>query len=123
MPRKERVQGLVNAITEGRILEAFEEYYADSVVMQENSKPATEGKAANRIREEQFVGSVKEIFENKALAVVVDGNHSALEWLLEFRNTDGMRLRIAQVAVQTWEGDHIVAERFYYDTASVVVAE
>lgn len=123
MPNKTTVQALVDAISQGRILEAFEEFYADDVVMQENSHPATEGKAANRVREEEFVSKVGEVFENRALAVLVDGDQSALQWVIDFRNKDGVRIRINQVAIQTWKDEKIVAERFYYDSANVVVAE
>ena len=48
-------------ILDGQILEAFDRFYGENVVMQENNQEPTVGKAANRAREEQFVGSVAEL--------------------------------------------------------------
>ncbi len=41
---------LDEAIFSGKALEAFEEYYAETVVMQENTDPPWEGKYVNRKR-------------------------------------------------------------------------
>ncbi|RYZ48657.1 MAG: nuclear transport factor 2 family protein, partial [Sphingobacteriales bacterium] len=35
-------------VISGKMMEAFEKYYHDEVIMQENDMPATIGKAANR---------------------------------------------------------------------------
>ncbi len=45
-----RVHAIVTAVEQGRALEAFETFYADDVVMQENLMPPTVGKAADRER-------------------------------------------------------------------------
>lgn len=42
----------------GKAMEAFEKYYGDDVVMQENENPATTGKAANRDRELDFLAKI-----------------------------------------------------------------
>jgi hypothetical protein len=80
----ELVSQLFAHVTQGKILEAYDALYAENVVMQENNNPPTVGKAANRVREEQFVGSVKEVHENRAANVLVDGNKAVIEWVLEF---------------------------------------
>ncbi len=119
MPSKQRVQDLVSLVERGEFLQAFEEFYADDVVMQENGNPATVGKAANREREHGFVGSIEAIHENRAQSVVVDGDHVAIRWLAEYTFRGGARMRFDQVAYQEWRGDRIVRERFYYDPASL----
>ena len=43
-------------VLSGKIMDAFEKYYADDVVMQENSEDPRVGKAANRKAEEEFYG-------------------------------------------------------------------
>jgi len=116
----ELVSQLVAHVTQGKILEAYDALYAENVVMQENNNPPTVGKAANRVREEQFVGSVKEVHENRAANVLVDGNKAVIEWVLEFTNQDGVRLKFDQIALQTWENGQITEERFFYDSGSLV---
>lgn len=120
MPSRQRVQDLISRVQAGDILGAFAEFYADDVAMQENANEPTVGKDANRVREEAFVASVAEVHENRAASFVVDGDRAAIQWVLEFTGQDGVRRRMDQLAYQTWRGDHIVHERFYYDSAAVV---
>jgi ketosteroid isomerase-like protein len=118
---RENVLTLIKQVEQGKLLEAFDAFYADSVAMQENSNAPTVGKAANRAREEQFVASVAEVHEARAKRWSAGENHAAIEWVVEFTSTEGTRLRMEQVALQTWENGKIVHERFYYDTASLIV--
>lgn len=119
MPSNARVQELIVYVQTGRILEAIEEFYADDVVMQENTAPPTAGKAANAKREAAFLADVAEVHENRAVAFVVDGDRAVIHWIFDFTARDGRRYRMDQVASQTWRGDRIVHERFYYDSASL----
>ena len=122
MPSKERVMELVGRVERGDFLGAFEEFYGDEVVMRENAGAPTVGKAANRERERGFVGSIREIHESRADSVVIDGDRAAINWRAEYTLGDGKRYRFDQVAYQTWRGDHIVEERFFYDPASLLAA-
>ncbi len=102
METRQRVHQLVEQVQKGQVLMAFEEFYADEVMMQENSNPATVGKEVNRHREEQFVGSIEEVHENRAASVIVDGDEAVIHWILDFTNQDGARLRMDQLAHQVW---------------------
>jgi ketosteroid isomerase-like protein len=116
---RDAVTELVGLVTTGRIMEAFERFYADDVVMQENVKEPTVGKDANRDREAGFVAYVKEVHENRAASVAIDGDNVFIAWVLDFTGVDDTRHRYEQVAHQVWENGLIVRERFYYDSASV----
>ena len=119
MPTKTRVQDLVALVEQGRIIEAIEEFYADDVVMQESNGTATAGKAANLERERAFFGSITDA-RTRALDVAVDGDRAAINWLFEYTGADGRRYRMDQVALQRWQDDRVVHERFYYDSASLL---
>ncbi|WP_343031278.1 SnoaL-like domain-containing protein, partial [Xanthovirga aplysinae] len=43
------------------------------------------------------------------------GNTAMVEWSMDVTFRDGNRKKLNQVAVQTWKGDKIVNEHFYYD--------
>jgi hypothetical protein len=45
---KANFEDIKSLVSQGKAMEAFEKYYGDDVVMQENETPATVGKAANR---------------------------------------------------------------------------
>ncbi len=77
---KQLEQELNQMILSGQALEAFEKFYADDLVMQENDQPLRIGKAANREFEEQFFGSIKEFHGATLGDVAVDGDISFSEW-------------------------------------------
>ncbi|MEM9024687.1 MAG: nuclear transport factor 2 family protein [Bacteroidota bacterium] len=58
MTNLERATDLYNQVGQGRILEAFDQYYAENIVMEE-PRGTREGKAACRASEEAFVASVE----------------------------------------------------------------
>jgi ketosteroid isomerase-like protein len=122
MSTQQRVQELISYVEQGRILDALDEFYADDVVMQDNHNPPTVGKAANVERERALLAGIAEVHENRAGAVLVDGDRAAINWRFEFTGADGRRYRFDQVALQTWRDGRIVRERFFYDSATLAAA-
>jgi ketosteroid isomerase-like protein len=114
---RDRVNGLVEYVQTGRILEAMTEFYAPDVQMQENANPPVVGLAANVEREKQFLANVKvwKGFAVKALAA--DGDVSFMESTIDFVAQDGADVHIEQVSVARWRDGKIVHERFYYDAS------
>ena len=108
-------QTLNDMVLSGKALEAFEEYYADDVVMQENSDEPRVGKEANRKAEEEFFASLAEFHEGKVLASAVNGDTSFSEWFMDVTFKNGYRMRMAQVAVRKWKDGKVVHERFFYN--------
>ena len=105
---------LNQAILAGNILNAFETYYADDVVMQENDLPPFGGKAVNRKREEDFVNSVQEFHGARLLGEAVNGETSYSEWEYDVTFKNGTRTKLQQVASRRWKNGQISHERFYY---------
>ena len=102
-------------ILEGRILDAFDRFYAEEVVMQENTAPPTTGKAANRAREVEFVGSVEEVHEIKLLSTGVgEGDTTYGVWVIDASYKGAGRVRSEQVAVRTWKDGAVVREQFFH---------
>lgn len=110
-------QKLNDAILAGKALEAFEQYYAEGVAMQENSNAPTVGKDVNRKREEDFFGSVAEFHGAAVLSSAAAGDVTFSEWMMDVTFKDGTRKKLEQVAVRRWRDGKVVHERFYYDTA------
>ena len=102
-------------ILQGKSLEAFEKYYHEDVVMQENNNLAVAGKVANRKREEEFVGSITEFRGAKVLKVAIgEDNITMVEWHMDYTHKDWGVMNITQVAVQQWQDGQIINERFFY---------
>lgn len=114
MSTRENVKAVIDGILAGKILETFDKYYADDVIMSENRKDDRVGKAANRAYEEYFVNNF--VFHGaKVGLVIVDGDTAAIEWTFELSpKAGGDRMVQSQVAVQTWKNGKIVREDFYH---------
>ena len=107
------VQAVIDGIAKGEILETFDRFYADDVVMSENGVDERVGKAENRAYEEAFVNGV-EFHGAEVGAVIVDGDQAAIEWSFDMTPKGGDRVVQKQVAVQTWRNGQVVREVFYH---------
>ena len=105
---------LNQAILAGEILDAFEKFYADDVVMHENDSQPFTGKSVNRKREEDFVNSVQEFHGAKLLGEAVNGDTSYSEWEYDLTFKSGIRTKLQQVAARRWKNGQVSHERFYY---------
>ena len=47
--------------------------------------------------------------------VFIEGDTVVINWIFTFTASDGKSFSIDELAYQTWSGDRIVRERFYYD--------
>jgi len=47
--------------------------------------------------------------------LLLDGDHSAICWRFEFTAKDGKVRSMEEVAWQTWRGEQLIEERFFYD--------
>jgi ketosteroid isomerase-like protein len=115
MSLHDREQELNNMILQGQILEAFDKFYADDIVMEEEDQ-RREGKAANREYEEQFVGALQEFHKGELVSSSVneDENVTFSEWDQEMTLEGVGRVSQKQVAVRYWNDDHQVEhEKFY----------
>ncbi len=101
-------------IAHGRVLEAFERFYADDVVMQENLESPTQGKEANRVREKAFFGSMRELHVGRVVQSGVGADVSFAEMEFDATLEDGARMRMSEVARRRWKDGKVVHERFYY---------
>jgi ketosteroid isomerase-like protein len=113
---KKTVDELNSMVSQGKLLEAFDLYYADDVVMQENETAPRVGKAANRTVEEGFVNGLT-AFSATPTAVGIGDNVSVVEWYYDFNHKEWGPQKKNQVSVQHWKDGKIVKEKFYYDTA------
>jgi ketosteroid isomerase-like protein len=102
-------------VLSGKIMDAFEKYYADDVVMQENSEEPRIGKAANRKAEEEFMSSVEAFNGASVKASAVNGDVTFSEWEMDITFKGGKRVQFNQVAVRNWKNGKIVHERFFYN--------
>ncbi len=105
-------------ISRGEILRAFDHFYGEEVVMQENSKDPIRGKEACRKHEEEFLDSIAEFHGAEVGATGLGKGVTFAEWVFDVTFKGGDRVKMTQVAVRHWRAGQVVNERFYYDTGS-----
>ncbi|MEO9483394.1 MAG: SnoaL-like domain-containing protein [Ekhidna sp.] len=117
MSALENEQQLQSMMGQGQMMEAFEKFYHEDVVMIEGDGTVHESKAANRKREEEWLGMVSEMHGGGigAMSSNEETGHTMTESWVDVSFKDGNRMKIEEVSVKKWEGDQIVNERFYYN--------
>ena len=102
-------------VLEGRMMEAFEAYYDNDVVMQENDLQPTVSKEANRIRELAFLANVVAFRSATILGVGVKDNQSFVLWRYDYDHKEWGLRKYTQVSVQEWRNGKIIFEKFIYN--------
>ena len=110
----ESVAEINEAILTGKALEAFEKFYAPDVVMQENDNEPTYGKLANLHRQQEFFQNVTAFHGAEVKSVTLADNRSIVEWFLHYEHKQWGERKFHQVAVQQWQDEKIIHEKFYY---------
>ena len=115
------MQKLETTITElnslvlaGKPLDAFDRFYHDDVIMQENENQPTIGKAANRKREEEFYSNILEFREANPLKIAVGEDVTMVVWHYDYTHKDWGVRNYTQTSVQTWKDGKIIKEQFFY---------
>jgi ketosteroid isomerase-like protein len=110
----EKISTINDMILERKALEAFDQFYHDDIVMQENDNPIVEEKAVNRQREEDFFEAITEFRVAQPLKVTIAENITMVEWHFDYTHKDWGIKNYTQVVVQDWKDGKIIKEKFYY---------
>ncbi|EAL60557.1 hypothetical protein DDB_G0293760 [Dictyostelium discoideum AX4] len=109
---KPNLEAVIKGIQTNKILEVFDKYYHQDIIMYEKGDSTNRvGKAANRKAEESFVNNAT-IHEAKLLKLLVDANNTAYEMYMDF-TYGGHRIKKSQWAVQQCSNVLIIKEEFY----------
>ena len=111
---KTKITELNDMVLQGRTIEAFEKFYADDVIMQENASTPTVGKVENRHREEIFLSQLIDFRSARVLNVAVGDHVTMVEWAYDYTHKEWGRRNYTQVAIQHWRNNQIFKEQFFY---------
>ncbi|GAB3918091.1 nuclear transport factor 2 family protein [Larkinella terrae] len=112
------INQLNQLVLQGRSMDAFERFYDEEIVMQENALPPTVGKTANRQRELDFYGNVTALRALQVLDVTAGEGVTMVVWHYEYTHKEWGEKNYTQVSVQHWRDDKIVREQFFYDSVA-----
>jgi hypothetical protein len=114
---KDNVSQLNSMILEGKILEAFDHFYADDVIMEDNYEMKRAGKPDCRKFEENFVNNLTAFrgAEVKNVLVSEEAGVATIEWGFDYTHKEWGDRNYTQVAVQQWKDGKIIREQFLYN--------
>lgn len=103
-------------VINGQALEAFEKYYHEDVVMQENEALPTVSKAANRAREIEFFNNIISFRSAVVEGLAVGDAISYVSWAYDYTHKEWGVRNYRQVSVQQWKDGKIIHEKFIYNS-------
>tara|TARA_R110002033_G_scaffold91999_2_gene141469 strand:- start:624 stop:977 length:354 start_codon:yes stop_codon:yes gene_type:complete len=112
----EKISTINDMILQGNSLEAFEAFYHDDVVIQENDNPECIGKEINRKRKQDFFAAITEFRCAKPLNLAVGEQTTMVEWHFDYTHKELGVKNFTQVAVQNWKDGKIIKEKLYYES-------
>lgn len=100
-------------IIDGKSAEAFERFYDENVVAQENDEPARHGRARWMQSRHQMEQSIRQ-FHARMLSHAANGDVSFSEWEFDVELEGTGVMKMVRVAVRRWKNGRVVSERFYH---------
>jgi hypothetical protein len=121
MPDSKTLEAFVAQVISGDHVGAIRDWYCEDAWMQENQAPPREGgRAVLMAQEAAMLGRSESVVTELLGGPLVNGDQVAIRWRFTFALKDGSAIRMEEVAWQTWRGDRIATETFFYDPAQRV---
>ena len=118
MPTLERVRDFIARVEAKDHLAAIEHFYHQDASMQENMGEKRVGMDALLAGERAALQRMGGAPVSRCNRFAVDGDTVFINWTFEMGSGERKRV-LDEIAVQTWRGDRIAEERFYYDPSTV----
>jgi ketosteroid isomerase-like protein len=116
MPDRHVVEAFAAAVESNDHVGAIERFYAPDASTRENQNEPRRGRDVLAAREAAVLASVAKVETRRLSPIFVSGDHSAIHWRFEFTPKDnGPARAMEEIAVQTWRGNELIEERFFYD--------
>ncbi|MFT6203679.1 MAG: putative flap endonuclease-1-like 5' DNA nuclease [Spirosomataceae bacterium] len=108
------VTKLDKMVTEGKIMQAFEDYFHDDVVTYSSANDHSKGKAEKRDFLYGFFENMNSIDEVTLHDTVIDDNKTFSDFTFKFTNKQNEELIWKEIIQRTWEGG-LVTDEYYFE--------
>ncbi|RXH08325.1 nuclear transport factor 2 family protein [Bradyrhizobium guangzhouense] len=115
MPSRDVVEAFAQRLEAGEFVEAIEQYYTPDAATYENNAAPTVGRDKLIAKERGVLAASKEVRAVRVGPSLIDGDNVASRWVFSFTNAEGVTRTLEEIAWQTWQGDKLIEERFFYD--------
>ncbi|MEO6843294.1 MAG: nuclear transport factor 2 family protein [Bradyrhizobium sp.] len=115
MPSLATLQAFAATVESNDHVGAIQRFYAPDAQTQENDGAPRVGRDALAERERAVLASVASVKTTRLGPLLLDGDRSAICWRFAFTGKDGKVRAMEEVAWQTWRGEQLIEERFFFD--------
>jgi hypothetical protein len=116
MPSRQSVDAFIAKVLSEDHVGAIRDWYAGDAWMQENQAPPRQGgREALMAQEAATLARVEGVKTELVGGPLIDRDHVAIRWRFTFQLKGGGTMRMEEVAWQTWRGEQLIEERFFYD--------
>jgi hypothetical protein len=117
MPTRETVDAFVAQVVSGDHVGAIRDWYAEDAWMQENQAPPRVGRALLMEHEANALSRSARVDTELLAPPVVNGDRVVIRWRFTFvpKDANASPISMEELAWQTWSGDKIATETFFYD--------
>jgi len=115
MPALATLQAFAAAVESNDHVGAIQKFYASDAQTRDNDGSPRIGRDALAERERAMLASVAGVKTTRLGPLLFDGDRSAICWRFEFTGKDGTVRAMEEVAWQTWRGEQLIEERFFFD--------
>ena len=118
MPSRETVEAFIAQVVSGDHAGAIRDWYTEDAWMQENqAEPRGGGREALMQQEAGMLARASSVETVLVAPPFVDGDRVAIRWRFSFVFKAGGGFTMEEIAWQTWRGDRIAEDTFFYDPA------
>ena len=115
MPSRQTVEAFVKLVEAGDYVGAIEQFYAPDASTRENTAEPVVGRDALIAKERGVMASFARIEASRIGPSLIDGDTVAARWKFTFTGADGAVRTLEEIAWQSWRGEQLIEERFFYD--------
>ena len=115
MPSRETVEAFVAQVVSGDHVGAIRDWYADDASMRENQGEPRVGRETLLAAEQATLDRVAGVETELLSPPLVEGDTVVIHWRFTFTAKSGGTRVLEELALQTWRGDKVWREQFFYD--------
>lgn len=115
MPKLETIEEFIAMVESNAHDKAIEKFYTINASMQENQSEPRIGRDFLVANEKNTLTKVKSLVSKCIRPYFVNGDEVVIQWFFRFEWKDGRVSEIEEITRQTWEGELIKKEKFFYD--------
>ncbi len=115
MPSRDIVEAFAQRLEAGDFIGAIEQFCTPDAATYENNAAPTVGRDKLVAKERGVLAASREVKAVRIGPSLIEGDNVATRWTFSFTNPEGVTRTLEEIGWQTWRGDKLIEERFFYD--------